>query len=64
MLSKISCGDRRTSRWCEFVKKYDLHSLEIRDKLVKELIDRASIGEAKNVRIVASSIRKKNNHDE
>ena len=64
VLSKISCGDRRTSRWCEFVKKYDLHSLEIRDKLVKELIDRASVGETKNVRIVASSIRKKNNHDE
>ena len=64
VLSKISCGDRRTSRWCEFVKKYDLHSFEIRDKLVKELIDRASVGEAKNVRIVASSIRKKNNHDE
>lgn len=64
VLSKISCGDRRTSRWCEFVKKYDLHCLEIRDKLVKELIDRASVGETKNVRIVASSIRKKNHFEE
>jgi hypothetical protein len=63
VLSNISCGDRRTSRWCEFVKKYDLQNLEIRDKLVKELISKASAGESKIVRIVASNIRKKNNHN-
>lgn len=60
VLGKISCGDRRSKRWCAFVKQYGLQKLEIRDKLIRELIDRANVEEDKNVRLIALSIIKKN----
>lgn len=59
-MAKISCGDRRTKRWCDFVKQYNFNEIEIRDKYVKELIANSTEDDVKNVRAVAMKIRKKN----
>lgn len=60
VMAKISCGDRRTKRWCDFVNQYNFTGIEIRDKDVKELIDNSIKNDVKNVRAVAMRIRKKN----
>ena len=60
VMFKISCGDRRTERWCEFVKKYNLNQIEIRDKYIKELIFNSNEGDVKNTKAIAMNIRNKN----
>lgn len=60
VMAKVSCGDRRTKRWCDFVNQYNFTEIEIRDKDVKELIDNSIKNDVKNTRAVAMRIRKKN----
>ena len=60
VMAKISCGDRRTDRWCNFVKQNNFNEIEIRDKYIKELIVYSTENDIKNVKVVAMKIRKNN----
>ena len=60
VMEKISCGDRRTIRWCNLVKQYNLNELEIRDNYVKELIVKSIDNNVQKAKTIAMSICKKN----
>lgn len=60
VLYNIAAGDRRTVKWCEFVKKYKLIDIEIADKKLLDLMVASGKNDRNNARVLASAIQRQN----
>lgn len=60
VLFKIAAGDRRTIKWCEFVKKYKLNEVDIADKKLQDMMIAASKNDKNNTKVLANAIRRQN----
>lgn len=60
VLYKIAAGDRRTSKWCEFVKRYSLDHFVIADKKIQDMMTAAGKEDKITTKVLANSIRIQN----